>query len=68
VFTGHQAKVFLLLVFGDHLISVAEDNSLKIWNMFTGELFSEINLGDNFTVSTIMHPDTYLNKILLGSK
>jgi len=32
------------------------------------EEYMQLELGENFTVSAIVHPSTYLNKILLGSE
>ncbi|RUS16773.1 hypothetical protein BC937DRAFT_90825 [Endogone sp. FLAS-F59071] len=59
--------VFQLLVFGGHLISLCDDNTLKMWDYTTGELYTELEFDPNFTLSTLIHPSTYLNKVLLGS-
>lgn len=67
-YRGHTHTVNFLLPFGDHLISVDEGNVLKIWvhktqeNILTLEFSSE-----TFQITAIVHPSTYLNKILLGS-
>ncbi|CAG8562427.1 22829_t:CDS:10, partial [Racocetra persica] len=45
-----------------------EDNVVILWDHKSGELYSEIQFDENFTVSTIIHPSTYLNKVLLGSR
>ncbi|GAV80439.1 LOW QUALITY PROTEIN: WD40 domain-containing protein [Cephalotus follicularis] len=68
----HNAKVNLLLLFGDHIISVDADSNMFIW-AFTGieanlAPVGHIVVDDRFTPSCIMHPDTYLNKIILGSQ
>ncbi|XP_015881797.3 uncharacterized protein LOC107417678 [Ziziphus jujuba] len=68
----HRAKVNSLLLFGDHILSVDVEGNLFIW-AFKGV---EQNLAPNghimldnyFTPSCIMHPDTYLNKIIIGSQ
>jgi hypothetical protein len=65
---GHTAKVKLLYIFGDHLLSYSEDQVLKIWHAKEGTLFDEFSFGKSFHVTTITHPDTYLNKILFGSE
>lgn len=57
-----------LLVFGDHLISASRsDHVLHVWNAYKSELFSTVELEEYLQVSAIMHPDTYLNKILIGT-
>lgn len=55
-----------LMIFGDHLISLTEENALKLWNLASGELYSELKMDESFPVTTMLHPSTYLNKILLG--
>lgn len=68
-YTGHNAKVHLLLPFGAHLISVDEESLLKIWDIKSEEQYLEIPFqNDNFKITAIMHPDTYVNKVLIGSE
>eukprot|EP00117_Sycon_ciliatum_P046757 scpid15153/ scgid33462/ WD repeat-containing protein 36; T-cell activation WD repeat-containing protein len=67
-YVGHTANVHLLLPFAGHLISVDVDGHLKVWTIATGELYTEIDFEPSlFDVSAIMHPSTYMNKILVGS-
>ncbi|XP_015192182.2 WD repeat-containing protein 36 [Lepisosteus oculatus] len=67
-YKGHNAEVHLLLPFGDHMISVDKDNILIIWDVQSEEEYLQITFDKTaFDVSAIMHPSTYLNKILLGS-
>uniref|UniRef100_A0A2P2KH70 Uncharacterized protein MANES_18G125600 n=1 Tax=Rhizophora mucronata TaxID=61149 RepID=A0A2P2KH70_RHIMU len=68
----HTAKVNFLLLFGDHILSVDVDGNVFIW-AFKGiepnlAPAGHIMLGYSFTPTCIMHPDTYLNKVLLGSQ
>ncbi|XP_073525647.1 WD repeat-containing protein 36-like [Phyllobates terribilis] len=70
--SAHKAKVNMLLQFGDHILSVDVDGSLYIW-AFKGiehhlEPIDHILLGEGFTPKCIMHPDTYLNKVVIGSE
>eukprot|EP01018_Ginkgo_biloba_P020289 Gb_24979 [translate_table: standard] len=69
---GHEAKVILLLSFGQHVISVDQQCCILIWTVAelnqTLEPIGQIQLGDKFSPSCIMHPDTYLNKVLIGSE
>ncbi|XP_065834834.1 WD repeat-containing protein 36-like isoform X2 [Oscarella lobularis] len=68
VFRGHRKNIHSLLPFGEHLISVDDDNEVKIWNSKSTELYSEMEFdASNFRITTVMHSSTYLNKILFGS-
>ncbi|XP_072372521.1 WD repeat-containing protein 36 [Scyliorhinus torazame] len=67
-YKGHNAEVHLLLTFGDHLISVDRDNRLIVWDVQSEEEYLQLNFDKIiFTVSALLHPSTYINKILLGS-
>lgn len=62
-------KIRHLLPFGQHLIAIGDANVLRIWEIESEEVYLEIPFDRNqFAVSAIMHPFTYLNKILLGSE
>lgn len=66
----HSAKINLLLLFGEHILSVDVESNLFVW-AFRGidenlAPVGHIMLGVDFTPSCIMHPDTYLNKVLLS--
>ncbi|XP_002534411.2 U3 small nucleolar RNA-associated protein 21 homolog isoform X2 [Ricinus communis] len=68
----HSAKVNLLLLFGDHIISVDVNGNMFIWG-FKGiennlAPIGHIMLDNNFTPTCLMHPDTYLNKVVVGSQ
>lgn len=65
--SSHSAKVKLLLLFGDHIVSVDVLGNMFLW-AFKGTdenlvPFAHIMLDDKFSPSCIMHPDTYLNKV-----
>lgn len=55
------------LLMGDHLIMVDSENVLRVCECQSGEVYSEVPLGNRFHVRQMLHPDTYLNKILLAS-
>ncbi|CAN4110308.1 unnamed protein product [Withania somnifera] len=68
---GHNAKVNQLLLFGENVLSVDVKGNIFIWQ-FKGTdknpaSIGHIKLEDKFSPSCIMHPDTYLNKVILGS-
>ncbi|KAF7138686.1 hypothetical protein RHSIM_Rhsim07G0058700 [Rhododendron simsii] len=67
----HTTKVNLLLLFGEHILSVDVDGNIFIW-AFKGIDQNHAPIGhvlaeDKFSPTCIMHPDTYLNKMLLYS-
>jgi U3 small nucleolar RNA-associated protein 21 len=68
-YTGHEANVHLLLPFGENLISVDENSLVKVWDKRSETLYLEIPFqNETFKISAIMHPNTYINKILVGSE
>ncbi|XP_014218088.1 WD repeat-containing protein 36 [Copidosoma floridanum] len=68
-YKGHSCQVHLMLPFGPHLISVDEEGHLKIWDVKTEEVAAETRFSNStFMISALMHPVTYINKILLGSE
>ena len=69
VYKGHQYSIHLLLPFGPHLISVDEKSNLKIWDIKSEELIREMSFDhQKFAITTICHPFTYKDKIILGSE
>ncbi|KAL1547459.1 U3 small nucleolar RNA-associated protein 21 isoform X1 [Salvia divinorum] len=69
---SHNAKINHLLLFGEHVLSLDVKGNMFIW-AFKGitennSPFGHISLGNKFTPSCIMHPDTYLNKVIVGSQ
>ncbi|XP_043710403.1 WD repeat-containing protein 36-like [Telopea speciosissima] len=70
--TRHNDNVNWLLLFGEHVLSVDAKGNLFIWP-FKGldenlAPIGHILLEDKFNPSCIMHPDTYLNKVIIGSQ
>ncbi|KAF5748637.1 Transducin family protein / WD-40 repeat family protein [Tripterygium wilfordii] len=68
----HNMKVNSLLLFGEHILSVDGDGDMFIWAFKGVDVnlvpIGHIKLDDKFSPTCIMHPDTYLNKVLLGSQ
>jgi len=67
--SSHTAKVKLLLLFGEHIVSVDVRGNMFLW-AFKGvqdnlDPFGHIVLPEKFNPSCIMHPDTYLNKVII---
>lgn len=68
----HNAKVNLLLLFGEQILSIDVGGNMFMW-AFKGiqqnlAPIGHVMLEDKFSPSCIMHPDTYLNKVILGSE
>ncbi|EPS64844.1 hypothetical protein M569_09935, partial [Genlisea aurea] len=68
----HNAKVKHLLLFGDYILSTDIKGNIFIWAF---KVLSEdpspvghICLDSKFTPSCLIHPDTYLNKVIIGSQ
>ncbi|XP_072570982.1 WD repeat-containing protein 36 isoform X2 [Paramormyrops kingsleyae] len=67
-YTGHGADVHLLQPFGDHIISVDRNNVVIVWDVQSEDEYLQMAHDKaSFEISAVMHPSTYLNKILLGS-
>ena len=69
VYKGHDAVVHKILPFASQLISIDEDNVMKVWDVETSDVYLSMQFPrDNFEITCLMHPITYLNKILLASR
>ncbi|KAJ8753135.1 hypothetical protein K2173_017699 [Erythroxylum novogranatense] len=72
MWSRHSAKVNLLMLFGDYILSVDADGNVFTWAFKgieqSGAPVGHFMLDNNFTPSCIVHPDTYLNKIVIGSQ
>ncbi|EIN07245.1 Utp21-domain-containing protein [Punctularia strigosozonata HHB-11173 SS5] len=57
-----------MLIFGGQLLGLSEDgNRMCVWNTEDGELQGSIEFSPGFTATTLLHPATYLNKVLVAS-
>ncbi|GMF40092.1 unnamed protein product [Phytophthora fragariaefolia] len=65
---GHKGAIKQMLTVGTVLFSLDDERSVLVWDLLTMEKVDELTFPDGFTPTVIMHPDTYLNKILVGSK
>ncbi|KAF7281628.1 hypothetical protein GWI33_004488 [Rhynchophorus ferrugineus] len=68
-YRGHAHPVHLMLPFGVHLISVDESSKTKIWDIKDESVYLELTFDKTtFNITTLMHPTTYINKVLFGSE
>ncbi|KAF8334258.1 Utp21-domain-containing protein [Cantharellus anzutake] len=57
-----------ILLFGSRMLSLTEDGRhLIVWDTENNDVVNTIEFGQGFSASCMMHPATYLNKILVGS-
>lgn len=56
-----------IIILGAYIAALCDDNTLKLWDTTSGDLYTEIEFGEEFTATHILHPSTYLNKILVSS-
>lgn len=68
-YRGHEQEVRLLLPLGDQLISADAGGDVIVWDVQSAEVYLRLTFDPgSFDVSAMMHPSTYLNKVLLGSR
>ncbi|BDA46919.1 probable guanine nucleotide-binding protein subunit beta-like protein at C-terminar half [Coccomyxa sp. Obi] len=67
VYRGHTGTILQLLCLGDHLLSLGSDGKLLFWKIgdFDDPQVS-MDLGKDFSPACMAHPDTYLNKVIVG--
>mmetsp|Transcript_8825 Transcript_8825/g.13092 ORF Transcript_8825/g.13092 Transcript_8825/m.13092 type:complete len:697 (+) Transcript_8825:122-2212(+) len=76
---GHQKKVVKMLVIGRYLLTFGEDQMFCLWNIEDiyaykkngGQLSPMVthHLPDeDYIVTSVVHPETYLDKVLIGTK
>ncbi|XP_068656250.1 uncharacterized protein [Aristolochia californica] len=68
----HNEKINSLLLFGEHVLSLDAKGNMFLWAFKGTELnlapVEHIQLEQNFSPTCVMHPDTYLNKVVFGSQ
>ncbi|KAJ1645421.1 rRNA-processing protein utp21, partial [Coemansia asiatica] len=66
--TVDRGEISNLMQFGDYIIAISEDNAVVVWNRTTRELFTELEfVSESFQVTSVVHPSTYVNKVVIGS-
>jgi U3 small nucleolar RNA-associated protein 21 len=65
---GHSGDILQLLPLGDHLLSLGRDGLLLLWRVgqYDGPEAS-LRLPAGFAPTCMTHPDTYVNKVLVGA-
>ncbi|KAI9189913.1 rRNA-processing protein utp21 [Blastocladiella emersonii ATCC 22665] len=62
-----DGTIFQIMVLGDYVLALSDDNQLTVWVHASGEVYSSLEFGAAFSATCFMHPHTYLNKVLVGS-
>ncbi|TFK42298.1 Utp21-domain-containing protein [Crucibulum laeve] len=63
-----DTNLSFITVFGSHLLALTDDGGrMLLWDAKDGELKSTIQFDRGFTATSILHPATYLNKVLVSS-
>ncbi|KAI0062315.1 Utp21-domain-containing protein [Artomyces pyxidatus] len=63
-----QTPLASILIFGTQLLALTEDGGkLLVWDIAEEIFQSQIHFEPGFTATHMLHPATYLNKILVGS-
>ncbi|CAI5719155.1 unnamed protein product [Hyaloperonospora brassicae] len=65
---GHKGAIQQLMTVGTILFSLDDARSIIMWDLDTMEIIDTLSFPVHFEPTTMLHPDTYLNKILVGSK
>uniref|UniRef100_A0A8C5WWV6 WD repeat domain 36 n=1 Tax=Laticauda laticaudata TaxID=8630 RepID=A0A8C5WWV6_LATLA len=66
-YSGHRTDILFILPFGDHVISIDSESILIIWDVQSEEEYLQLDFDKTvFAISAVLHPHTYMNKILLG--
>lgn len=67
-YTEHAHTVHSALSLGNHIISADEGGVVNVWDYNSLDTYLSFNLDPKiFRISALMHPSTYLNKVLLAS-
>lgn len=70
-YNGAESAITHLLVFGPQLLAVDASNTFYVWDIDSEELQMSVPFGAPeeaaFVISTMLHPATYINKVLFGS-
>lgn len=67
-FQKHERVVHLMITLGKHFISIDKGSTVIVWSIESQEPYLEMNFNnETFEISAVVHPMTYVNKVLFGS-
>ncbi|KAJ3511888.1 hypothetical protein NLJ89_g3846 [Agrocybe chaxingu] len=63
-----ETTLSFIAIFGSQLLALTEKGDhMLVWNTSNGELESNISFDPDFTATSVLHPATYLNKVVVAS-
>ncbi|CAG9464933.1 unnamed protein product [Pedinophyceae sp. YPF-701] len=69
VLRHHAGRVVQLMTLGDQLLSLAADGELAVWADAEWDApETTLRMPEGFVPTCMVHPDTYLNKVLVGAQ
>ena len=68
-FTGHKHPVHTILPFDKHLITIDRESTVIVWHVESESVYLNLEFNNStFEITVVLHPITYVNKILFASK
>lgn len=68
-YIGHDAAIIQIMVLGDVLLTLGKDQRLLAWRIGKYDTpLREMQLSQGFVPTFMVHPETYLNKLVIGSE
>lgn len=69
VYGGHESDVSVLLPIGRHLLSVDITGHVRVWDVHNEGVYLSMEFYvKSFAITAAVHPSTYKNKVLMGSR
>ncbi|XGW26627.1 hypothetical protein V3C99_007325 [Haemonchus contortus] len=62
-----RAKTKFMRTLGDYLVLIDDENGIRVFNIPDGQKLLHMEGSKEFRVTAMVHPSTYLYKILIGS-
>nr|CDJ82244.1 WD40 repeat and Small-subunit processome domain containing protein [Haemonchus contortus] len=62
-----RAKTNFMTTLGDYLVLIDDENGIRVFNIPDGQKLLHMEGSKEFRVTAMVHPSTYLYKILIGS-
>ncbi|KAJ1941755.1 rRNA-processing protein utp21, partial [Linderina macrospora] len=63
-----RGSITHMMAFGTHILAISGDNALVVWDKDSHEVLTEIEFErEVFQVTAVVHPSTYVNKVVVGS-
>eukprot|EP00879_Flechtneria_rotunda_P017827 GHRR01018686.1.p1 GENE.GHRR01018686.1~~GHRR01018686.1.p1 ORF type:complete len:180 (+),score=43.21 GHRR01018686.1:612-1151(+) len=68
-YASHSGRILQLLVLADQLLSLGRNSKLLVWKIGDYQQPQTIiDFGPDFKPTCMIHPDTYINKVVVGGQ